>query len=102
MQITTEMIGYVAATLTTGSFVPQAVLTLKTRNTDGLSFGMYGLFALGVAFWLVYGLLIHNDAIIVANAITLLLSVAILSVKIGNSFKKNTRKNSVRKEPTIS
>lgn len=101
MQITPEIIGYIAAILTTSSFVPQAFMTLRTKNTDGLSFSMYSLFALGVACWLIYGYLTDNYAILVSNAIMLLLAVAILSVKIGNSLKKNPPKNSVRKEPTI-
>ena len=49
-----DAIGYLAATLTTVAFVPQARLTWKTRRADGVSRGMYTVFALGVALWLVY------------------------------------------------
>lgn len=87
MQLTPEIIGYVAATFTTSSFLPQAILTIKTRNTDGLSFSMYTIFTLGVLFWLIYGLLINDRAIIFANAITFVLSASILGVKIYNNFK---------------
>jgi MtN3 and saliva related transmembrane protein len=84
MQITSEMIGYLAATLTTISFLPQAILTIKTRDTEGLSLSMYSIFALGVLCWLIYGILISNIAIIFANSITFLLATLILAVKIGN------------------
>lgn len=81
-----ELIGYVAAALTTGSFLPQAVMTIKTKDTASLSLGMYTLFTLGVLCWLIYGILIFNWVIIIANAVTLLLAACILSFKIYNTF----------------
>ena len=54
----TDAIGYLAATLTTAAFIPQAWLTWKTKRADGVSLGMYSIFTLGVALWLVYGLVI--------------------------------------------
>ncbi|TAL46893.1 MAG: glutathione synthetase [Methylovulum sp.] len=89
MTITPELIGYLAATLTTASFLPQAVLTIKTKDTESLSLGMYSLFTSGVFCWLVYGIYISNNAIIFANAITFILAASILSCKIYNTvFKK--------------
>lgn len=88
MKMTPEMIGYLAATLTTASFLPQAILTLKTRDTESLSLSMYGAFTLGVLFWLIYGLYLSDRAIIVANSITLILAATILSVKIYNTVCK--------------
>jgi len=86
---TPEIISYLAATLTTSSFLPQAVLTLKTKDTDSLSLGMYSLFTAGVLCWLVYGLYISDPAIIAANAVTFALAALILSFKIYNMlFKK--------------
>jgi MtN3 and saliva related transmembrane protein len=82
--ITSEIIGYLAATLTTGSFVPQAILTIKTRDTESLSLGMYSAFTLGVLCWLIYGIHLGDMAIIIANTITLLLAASILSFKIYN------------------
>jgi len=58
-----ELIGYVAATLTTLAFAPQAWLTWKTRQTDGISLGMYAIFTSGVALWLIYGWMILNPAV---------------------------------------
>jgi MtN3 and saliva related transmembrane protein len=77
-----ELIGYCAAALTTMSFVPQAWLTFRTREVHGISLGMYGAFTLGVALWLLYGLLVGAWPIIVANAITLVFAAAILCMKL--------------------
>jgi MtN3 and saliva related transmembrane protein len=88
MNIVPDLIGYLAATLTTVSFLPQAILTLKTRDTDSLSLGMYSLFTGGVLLWLVYGIYLSNPAIIAANAVTFLLAALILSFKIHNLLRK--------------
>ena len=82
MTITREIIGYVAATLTTSSFLPQAILTVKTKDTASLSLTMYSLFTAGVLCWLIYGLYLSDKAIIFANAITFLLAAPILYFKI--------------------
>lgn len=81
-----DWMGYAAAALTTASFVPQAWLTFKSRDVRGISLGMYSAFALGVALWLVYGLLIQAWPVVIANVITLVLALAILwmRVKFGN------------------
>jgi MtN3 and saliva related transmembrane protein len=77
-----DWIGYTAATLTTLSFVPQALLSLRTRDVHGISAGMYSIFTLGVALWLAYGWRLGEWPIIVANAVTLLLAATILVTKI--------------------
>jgi MtN3 and saliva related transmembrane protein len=73
-----ELIGYCAAGLTTLSFVPQAWLTFRTR----ISLGMYSAFTLGVALWLLYGLLMGAWPVVVANAVTLGLATLILGMKL--------------------
>ncbi len=88
---TLDILGYVAATLTTTSFLPQAILTIRTRDTEALSLTMYSTFTLGVLCWLIYGIYISNNAIIFANAITFLLAALILSVKIYNTFRKSRK-----------
>jgi MtN3 and saliva related transmembrane protein len=77
-----DLIGYVAASLTTLSFVPQAWHTFRTRDVSGISLGMYSSFTFGVALWLVYGLLLGAWPIVIANAITLALAAAILLMKL--------------------
>ncbi|HIG21629.1 MAG TPA: glutathione synthetase [Henriciella marina] len=81
-----DFLGLVAACLTTASFVPQAILVIRTRNTDGLSLYMYLLFTTGIAFWLVYGVMIGSLPIIIANLITVVLASMILTVKLMNTI----------------
>ena len=84
-----DVIGSLAACLTTASFVPQAWMSFKTRDVSGVSLGMYSVFMAGIALWLVYGLLLGAWPIVIANAITLLLAFAILTMKLiyGKSAK---------------
>jgi MtN3 and saliva related transmembrane protein len=77
-----DIIGYLAAFLTTFSFVPQALKTFRTRDVSGISLGMYSCFTVGVALWLVYGLLISAWPIVIANIITLSLAFSILLMKL--------------------
>jgi MtN3 and saliva related transmembrane protein len=74
--------GYLAAILTTLSFLPQAIKTIKEKNTEGISLIMYSMFTAGVLFWLMYGLFINDLPIIVANMVTLILAVSILYLKV--------------------
>ena len=77
-----DIIGTLAAILTTASFVPQAWHTFRTRDVRGISLGMYSVFTVGVACWLVYGLLLSAWPIVIANCITLALAAAILTMKL--------------------
>ena len=77
-----EWMGYVAATLTTLSFVPQAVKTIRSRDTRGISLGMYVVFTIGVGFWFGYGLALRSWPMIVSNTITFALAATILALKI--------------------
>jgi MtN3 and saliva related transmembrane protein len=77
-----EFIGYLAAALTTCSFVPQAWHTFRTRDVGGISLGMYSVFAGGVAMWLIYGVLLRAWPIVIANGITLALAACILAMKL--------------------
>ena len=77
-----DIVGSLAAILTTVSFFPQAWHSFKTRDVSGVSLGMYSVFTVGVALWLVYGLLLRAWPIVVANVITLGLAVAILGMKV--------------------
>ncbi|WP_081804645.1 SemiSWEET transporter [Dokdonia sp. PRO95] len=77
-----EIIGLVAATLTTAAFLPQVYQTWKTKDVSGLSLPMFTMFFVGVVFWLVYGVLKESLAIILANAITVVSSFLLLYFKI--------------------
>jgi MtN3 and saliva related transmembrane protein len=80
--INPDIIGSMAATLTTSAFVPQVWQVWRTRHTADISLGMYSLFTLGVALWLGYGLTVLSWPIIVANSITLLLAGTVLIMKL--------------------
>jgi MtN3 and saliva related transmembrane protein len=77
-----DALGYAAAALTTGAFVPQVWHTVRTRDVSGISLGMYSVFTAGIALWLLYGLVMRAWPIVAANAITLALAGAILLLKI--------------------
>jgi MtN3 and saliva related transmembrane protein len=78
----TEIIGAVAATLTTVAFVPQALKAIRQRDTRSLSLGMYLIFTSGVMLWGLYGYLRGDWVIIAANAITGVLCLTILLIKL--------------------
>ena len=79
---TNEAIGYVAAVLTTIAFFPQAWLTFRSRRAHGVSREMYGILSLGVSLWLVYGVQLGAWPVILANAVTLVLALFILGMKL--------------------
>ncbi len=93
---TAEIIGYIAASLTTLSFVPQAVMVIRTRRTGGISILMYSMFVLGVAMWLVYGLMLGIFPIIVSNLITVLLAGTILFIA---SITRFSRRGTLQPRP---
>ena len=77
-----DLIGLVAACLTTISFLPQTLLVLRSGETSGISLTMYAMFTAGVAGWLTYGLLQASLPIILANAVTLVFAATILTMKV--------------------
>lgn len=88
MQTFSEFIGYSAAFLTTIAFLPQAHHSWTTRDLSGISLPMYSLFTAGVALWFVYGVYIESMPVVIANAITLILSSVVLVLKIKQISKK--------------
>jgi MtN3 and saliva related transmembrane protein len=82
MALHVDIIGYLAACLTTFSFLIQAVKSWKTKDLSGISLGMYTMFASGVALWLAYGIAIDSMPLIVTNALTLAFALSILFMKI--------------------
>ena len=82
MVLHVDIIGYLAACLTTFSFLVQAIKSWKTKDLSGISLGMYTMFASGVALWLAYGIAIDSMPPIVTNALTLAFALSILFMKI--------------------
>lgn len=78
----TTAIGYLGACLTTISFLPQVIQTIRTKKTDEISLSMYMLYCSGVLCWLIYGISIANVPLIVANGISLCLATIMLCLKI--------------------
>ncbi|WP_348267443.1 SemiSWEET transporter [Edaphobacter sp. DSM 109919] len=87
---TIDLIGYVAATCTTLSFLPQLVRVLRLRSAREISLGMFLIFSIGTALWLTYGLLSHSRPVVAANAVTFVLSMSILVLKL--RFDRNVLK----------
>jgi len=77
-----DLVGTLAAVLTTASFLPQAWHTFKSKDVSGVSLGMYSVFTVGVALWLVYGILLQAWPVVISNCITLALASAILVMKL--------------------
>lgn len=75
-----DLVGALAAVLTTTAFFPQAIKTIRTRDTRGLSLTMYTLLLAGVTLWLVYGLSIGNWPLILANAIVLVPQTMVMAI----------------------
>jgi MtN3 and saliva related transmembrane protein len=76
------LVSAAAATLTTAAFVPQALHIIRHKDTKAISLFMYVAFAAGVALWLLFGCLIGNWPIIISNAITIALALAIIAMKL--------------------
>lgn len=77
-----EILGYIAAFLTTAAFFPQTIKTIKSRDTASISLAMYVMFTTGIALWLGYAFLIESMPMIIANIITFVLSATILVLKL--------------------
>ena len=86
-----DAIGYVAAALTTLSFFPQAIKTLRTDDTRSISLSMYSLFTSGVAIWAAFGLLSGNGPVILANGFTLIPASFVLQKKIRHRLNAGER-----------
>ena len=76
------LLGFVAAISTTVSFFPQLVKTIKTKHTKDLSIIMYSLLSFGILMWFIYGLLIKDMPVILANGVAVVFSIIILTYKI--------------------
>lgn len=77
-----ELLGFIAGFCTTLSLVPQVIKVIRTRQTRDIALGMYVLMVIGVFFWLLYGLSTKAISVIVANSITLVLSLIVLVYKL--------------------
>jgi MtN3 and saliva related transmembrane protein len=77
-----SLLGLAAASCTTLAFVPQVVHTWRTRSSRDISLGMFLTMTLGVLLWLIYGLMVRDLPIVLANGATFVLSLTILVLKL--------------------
>lgn len=84
MQLDTiyHILGFIAGSLTTISFLPQVIKTWKTKSTKDISLVMFIVFSIGVFLWFLYGICIRSIPVICANLVTLILASIILTFKI--------------------
>lgn len=82
------IIGLIAGGLTSISFIPQAVKTIRTKNTTSISIATYILFTIGVALWVIYGYFLKDFAILLTNLVTIIPSLIILLMKIRSDKKQ--------------
>ncbi len=78
----TNLLGFTAASFTTLAFLPQVIQVWRSRSTKDISLPMLITFIAGVSLWLIYGVRVNAAPIIIANAITLILNLAILRFKL--------------------
>jgi MtN3 and saliva related transmembrane protein len=76
------IIGFAAAFCTTTSFLPQAIKTIRTKDTSGISLYMYILFTTGTVLWMLFGIFSNNLPVMIANIITTGFAAVILYYKI--------------------
>lgn len=81
-----EFVGYIAAFCTSMSFLPQAIKVIRTQDTESLSLLMYSVFTFGVFMWLLYGLILMDWPMILANILTFTLAATILVIKIKHTW----------------
>lgn len=87
---TINILGLVAGICTTVAFIPQVLQVWRTRSAQDISIGMYSVFIVGVALWLVYGLVVNSMPVVLSNLVTLLLASAVLGMKM---WFENRQKN---------
>lgn len=89
----TDIIGYLASICMILGYLPQAVMTIRTRDTDGISMMTFSMMGLGALFFVVNGLMWHNIPLVVTNIITGGCSVIIFAIKIYNDYYKSRYKH---------
>lgn len=84
---TINILGFIAAILTTSGFVPQLIKIIKTKSVNDISFSMFAMFLAGVTCWLAYGILIKSLPIIIANFASMVMNMTILGYKLRYEYK---------------
>jgi len=77
-----DLFGYAAGMLTTVAFLPQVMKTYASRSARDISLSMYVIFTIGILLWLAHGLLIGSGPVVAANSVGLVLSLAMVIMKV--------------------
>jgi len=80
--IIAEIVGYIAAVVGTSLMLPQVIKSIKTKHVADLSFMMVILYFLNCVLWLVYGVLISAMPVILCNAIAIIISIILMTLKV--------------------
>ncbi len=78
----TTLIGIIAALCTTSSFLPQVVKTLRSKRTKDISLSMYAILATGLFLWLLYGLILRDVPLILANGVSFGFAMCVVLLKL--------------------
>jgi MtN3 and saliva related transmembrane protein len=82
-----EYVGFIAGFCTTIAFFPQLIKIIRTKEVESISLLMYIIFCTGLALWISYGFLKNSYPIVIANSLTLLISIAIIALKLEYNLK---------------
>ncbi|MDE5918207.1 MAG: hypothetical protein K2H05_01710 [Duncaniella sp.] len=92
MELLTNIVGYGAAICMVMGYLPQAIHTIRTKETDGIALPTFLLLGMGSILFVVQGLLLHNWPLFITNAITTVCSAVVFGIKIHNDFGKKKQK----------
>lgn len=92
MELWTSIFGWAASICMVCGYLPQAIVTIKTRDTDGIALPTFTMMGLGSLFFVLQGILINNWPLVVTNVITLIASIIITTIKIYNDYFKGKKK----------
>lgn len=87
----TDIFGYIASICMIFGYLPQAIVTMRTRDTDGIAMPTFIMLGLGSVFFVINGLLWGNIPLVITNVITTVCSVIIFGIKIHNDRRKNKK-----------
>ncbi len=83
-----SIIGYTASICMILGYLPQAIVTIRTRDTDGIALPTFCMLGLGSIFFVIQGLVLHNWPLVITNVITTICSVIIFGIKLYNDSRK--------------
>ncbi|MDE6135091.1 MAG: hypothetical protein K2F79_05910 [Muribaculaceae bacterium] len=88
MNLLLNIIGYTASICMILGYLPQAIVTIRTRDTDGIAMPTFCMLGLGSIFFVIQGLMLSNWPLVITNVITTICSVIIFGIKLHNDRRK--------------